>query len=201
MADQIKELIEKINQEGIQAAEEKARQIEEDARAKAGLILQKAESQAQKMTGDAQDRIGSMQASSQAALQQAGRDLILALKQVVSGMLERVIATETAAALSPETLGGIIAALVKDSCRGHDGEVLVYLKEQDKRALEGTFLSKLKAELKKGIELRAQDDIRAGFIISFDSGKSHFDFTDTSLAQYLGTQVKPLLAEILKRKQ
>jgi V/A-type H+-transporting ATPase subunit E len=201
MADQIKELIEKINREGVQAAEEKARQIEQDARAKAGMILQKTEVQSKKMIEEAQDRIDSMQASSRAALQQAGRDLVLSLKQEISEMLERMIVADVSAALAPDALAMIITALVKEYCRGQDTEVLVYLKEQDKRVLEGGFLNKLKGELKKGIELRAQDDIQAGFVISFDSGKSHFDFTDRSLAQYLGAQVKPKLAEILKGKQ
>ncbi|MFA5361689.1 MAG: hypothetical protein WC335_00360 [Candidatus Omnitrophota bacterium] len=198
MTDQIKELIEKINEEGVQAAEEKARRIEQEARDKAGMIMQKTEAQAKKMVEEAQDRIDSMQASSQASLQQAGRDLLLSLKREISEMLERMIITEASAALTPDALAAIITALVKEYCRGQDSQVLVYLKEQDKRVLEGAFLSKLNGELKKGIELRAQDDIQAGFVISFDSGKSRFDFTDRSLAQYLGAQVKPKLAEILR---
>ena len=76
----------------------------------------------------------------------------------------------------------------------------MYLKEQDKIKLEGHFLNKLKGELKKGIELRGQADIQAGFIISFDSGKSHFDFSDKALAQYLGSYVKPKVAEILREE-
>ena len=116
-------------------------------------------------------------------------------------MLEKVAAVEIAGALTPEALAVIITALVKEFCRGQEGEVLVFLKEQDKRVLEGAFLSKLKNELKKGIELHSQDDIQSGFVISFDAGRSLFDFTEKSLAQYLGTQVKPKLADILNGKQ
>ncbi|MDD2702482.1 MAG: V-type ATP synthase subunit E family protein [Candidatus Omnitrophica bacterium] len=201
MTDQIKELIEKINQEGSRAAEENARRIEQEARDKAGIILQKAESQAKKMTEEARDRIDSLQASSQAALKQAGRDLLLSLKQEIFEMLERVMVAQASAALKPDALAAIISELIKEYCRGQDTGVQVYLKEQDRRVLEEDFLNKLKGELKRGIELRAQDDIQAGFVISFDSGKSHFDFTDKSLAQYLGTHVKPKLAEILKGEQ
>ncbi len=201
MADQIKELIEKINQEGVQAAEAKARQIEQEARAKAESILQKAESQAKKMIEEARDRIESLEVSSRTALQQAGRDLLLSLKQDILAMLERLMGAEVSAALTPEALAAIITVLTKEYGRGQDAGVMVYLNERDKRVLEEAFLNKLKDELKNGIELRAQDDVQSGFIISFDSGRSHFDFTGQSLAQYLGAQVKPRLAEIFKGEQ
>ncbi|MFA5099548.1 MAG: hypothetical protein WC547_01525, partial [Candidatus Omnitrophota bacterium] len=82
-------------------------------------------------------------------------------------------------------------------CGKNDTNVVVYVKEQDRQALEGHFLSKLKEDLKKNIELRGQDDINAGLVISFDAGKSQFDFSDKALAEYIGSFLKPAVAELL----
>ena len=198
MADQIKELIEKINQEGVQAAQEKAREIEDLAQQKAEIIMRKADAQDKKITEDGQDKGNRLQESSQAALKQAARDLLLSLKKEIVALLERLMVKDVSAALTPEELSRIIAGVIKEYCGQENNEVIVYLKDFDKNKLEGHFLSKLKDELKKGIELRQQEDIHAGFIISFDAGKSHFDFSDKALAQYLGTYLKPKVAELFK---
>jgi hypothetical protein len=46
--------------------------------------------------------------------------------------------------------------------------------------------------------LRSADNIRAGFTISFDQGKSCFDFTDESLAEFLGQYLNEHVTKILK---
>lgn len=197
MADQIKELIEKIQAEGVQAAQAKAGEIENEARQRADWIVQKATAQAKNIVDDAQDTVNRMQASGQAALQQSGRDVLLTLKKEIDAMLQRVIASQTAATLTPEELSRIISGLIQAYGGKNDAEVIVYLKEQDRQALEGHFLNKLQEDVKKNIELRAQGDINAGLVISFDGGKSQFDFTDRALADYIGSFLKPAVAQLL----
>ena len=198
MADQIKELIEKINQEGVQVAEEKARQIEAQAKAQAEMILQKANSQAKKIIEEAQEKISRMQESSEASLKQAGRDMLLALKGQINQKLQNIISAEVSASLNPEELAKIIEGLAKEYCAKDNKGAIVYLSDGDKNKLEGLFLNRLKDELKKGIELRSQEDIRSGFIISFDAGKSSFDFSNKALVEYIGLSLKAKVAELLK---
>jgi V/A-type H+-transporting ATPase subunit E len=197
MADQIKELIEKIQAEGIQAAQDKANEIENEARQKADWIIQKASAQAKKIVDDARDAASRFEASGHAALQQAGRDIVLALKKEILEMLERLIASQAAEALTPENLASIISGVIGAYASKGEGSIIVYLKEQDRQSLESHFLGKLKNDLKRGIELRGQGNIRAGFIISFDNGKSQFDFTDREIAAHLGSLLKPSIAGLL----
>ena len=198
MADQIKELIEKINQEGIQAVQEKAREIENEAQQKAEAILRKAEAQARGIIENAQDKANSLQESSQVILKQAARDLLLTLKAEIIAVLDRLITKDVGTALSPEALFQIISAVIKEYGGGENNKAMVCLSDADKKKLEGYFLNKLKDELKKGFDLCQQADIQSGFIISFDAGKSHFDFTDKALAQYLSSFLKPQIAELFK---
>ena len=45
---------------------------------------------------------------------------------------------------------------------------------------------------------REVQDIRAGFVISYDGGKSQWDFSDKALAEYIGSCLNPKLNVILE---
>ncbi|MFZ5800322.1 MAG: hypothetical protein ACOY3D_02955 [Candidatus Omnitrophota bacterium] len=198
MTEDIKGLIEKIQKEGIEAAEGKARAIENVAVAKAKEIADNAKAEAERILSAAKEEISRRQKSTQELLKQAGRDLILSLKEEINMMLEKVILAAVRQALGAEELNHIIGALIKDGKGKEGAEIVVSLNKEDCAKLTDTMLSRLQAEMKKQITLRPAEDINAGFIISFDSGKSHFDFTDKALSEYLAQQVKPQLADILK---
>lgn len=198
MAEDIKGLIEKIQKEGVQAGEEKARAIEEKAAAKAKEIVENARAEAARLLSAAKAEIARRQESTNALLKQAGRDLIISLKKEVNAVLERLILAAVRQSLNTEELKQIISGLIKE-CKGEEGvDIVVSLSKGDCDKLKDEMLSRLQAEVKKHVILKPVEDIAAGFIISFDSGKSHFDFTDKALSEYLAAQVKPQLAELLK---
>lgn len=197
MSEELKGLIEKIQTEGVLAAEEKARQIEQDARQKAKEILAEAGSAADKLTAEAKERIARMEESSSLAIKQAGRDTLISLKKEINSLLGKVVKSNIAAAVSPHELTRIIISLIKDV--RHKEGVQVTLSKEDLQKIEAGFLDELKEEIKKGVSLKEAEGLSSGFLISYDSGKSHFDFSDEALAEYLSSHLKPKLAEILKQ--
>ncbi len=197
MSDEIKNLIEKINQEGIRAAEEKAAQIESEAREKAAEILKNAQLDADKLIKGAEEQARLMDEKEKALLAQAGRDLLLTLRKEINSMLERIIAQEIRQALTPQYLGGIISELIQKAHAQDSGDIVVSLKKEDLDALSAGFLAKLKEETRRQIVLKPSGEISGGFTISFDSGKSQYDFTDKALVEYIGGYLKPKLAQIL----
>lgn len=198
MAEDIKGLIEKIREEGVKVAEDRARQIEEGASSRAQELVEKARQEARKIIAEANQQSVRKEESTKALLQQAGRDLMLSLKKEIDAMLNRLIVAQVAEALSPEELIRIITLLVKDYRGKEDGDSIITLKKADCEKLSKGFLAKLKEEAKKGIVLKASEEINGGFIISFDAGKSHYDFTDRALAEYLSLYLKPQLSQILE---
>lgn len=196
--EEIKELITKIQQEGIKIAQDKAQRIEEETKKAAADILHKAKTEADKIIKEAKEASCAMQAATENTLKQAGRDLVLSLKKEINAVLEKIIARQIRQALTPAELEKIIAALVKGTQQKEASHIEVILNKEDLKKLEDGFLEKLKSELKKGVTLKASEDILAGFMISFDQGKSYFDFSDKSLADYIATYLKPQLAGILK---
>ncbi|MBM3250406.1 MAG: hypothetical protein FJZ09_06170 [Candidatus Omnitrophica bacterium] len=197
MAEDIQGLIEKINREGIAAAEEKARRIEEEARLEAHRIIEKAQAEAEALVNEARNKISVMEEREKALLAQAGRDLLLVLRKEINAMLERLIIQDVRHALTPEAMFKILSSLIQHVCARDRDEIVILLNKEDARRIEESFLVKLKEETKKQIALRPAEDIRAGFIISYDAGRSQFDFSDKALAEYIGTFLKPKLKEIL----
>lgn len=199
MVEDIKNLIEKIQQEGIKAAQEQAKDIEDQARRRAEALIEKAEKDAQKLIVEAKDRVAKMEKSGSTSLEQAGRDLLLTLREEINVMLDKLVVAQVRQALESRELINIITMLLKDVSGKEKAGTIVSLDKKDLKKLEQGFLGKLSELAKQGITLRSSADVRAGFTISYDSGRSHYDFTDRALAQYLGLHLKPKLAELLKK--
>jgi len=198
MAEQIKDLIEKINQEGVRAAEENAREIKKEAVKKAAVIIEKATVEAHGIVSAAKEEAALLQKNTLALLRQASRDTLLGLKKEVSSILDALIVSNVRQALSPEELAKILASLIGEAGGKEKAQVIVSLKKEDCAALEKYFIEKLKDQLKAGITLKPSEDVLGGFVISYDGGRSHFDFTDKALAEYIGAYLKPALKSVMK---
>ena len=113
-------------------------------------------------------------------------------------MLDRLITLRLREEFSPGAMSRIISSIIKNYKGTMEDDVIVSLNKEDLKKIENDFFAKLKTEVKKGITLKQADDIQAGFLISYDDSKSHYDFTDKGLAEYISLYLKPKLAELLK---
>ncbi len=198
MAEEIRDLIEKINQEGIKAAEEKAQNIEAAAKQRADEIIAQARLEAEEMIAAAKDRIRREDEKGKTLLTQAGRDLLLSLRKEMNDMLGRLMVADIQQALTPEALFNLLSEVVRNFSKKEGSDITVLLNKKDLEILEKNFLLQLREETKEKIILRPAEEISGGFTISFDSGKSCYDFTDKALAEYIGTYLKPKLNKILQ---
>ena len=198
MAEEIRDLIEKINQEGIKAAEEKAQNIEAAAKQRADDILAQAGLEAEEMIAAAKDRIRREDEKGKTLLAQAGRDLLLSLRKEINAMLGRIVVSDIQQALTPEALFKLLSEVVRNFSTGENSDITVLLNKEDLETLEKNFLYKLREETKKKIILKPAEEISGGFTISFDNGKSCYDFSDKALAEYIGIYLKPKLNQILQ---
>ena len=83
MPEQLKDLLNKIHKEGIKAAEEKTRQIENEAQLKAQKIVNDAKKQAQVILEDAKLDAEKMKESAEASIKQAARNLMISVKNEI----------------------------------------------------------------------------------------------------------------------
>lgn len=200
MAEKLKELLEKINQEGIIEAEAKAKAIESEAKLKAERIIKDAKGQAGKIIEDARSHTKRIKEATDAVLKQSSRNLILALKEDIKSIFSKVIAAETAEAMSHSELASILEKVINNFAEknGESSDLKVLLNPKDLKRLKKTFILKLKEKLKMGIEFKPAANIDAGFSISFDKGKSFFDFTDEGLSEALCIYLNPELERLFK---
>ena len=115
-------------------------------------------------------------------------------------MLERLIKLDLQQALTVGELSGIISTLIKSAPLSLGSQIIVSLNKPDKDKLEQGFLKQLVAETKKPIVLKSADGIDSGFVISFDAGKSIFDFSGQALSDYICGHLRPELSKILNPK-
>lgn len=199
MTERIQELLDKIKNEGIEVAEAKARDIEARAQTRAGEIVALAQEEAARIVSGAKMESQKTKDVVEAALKQASRDMLLRLRKEITKTLEGIVLKDLRESLSPEVMVSLIqkiAAAYFNNAQA--GDIQVALSGEDLKKLENGFLAKLKGALKQPLVLRSADNIRAGFTISFDQGKSCFDFTDESLAEFLGQYLSEHVTKILK---
>jgi vacuolar-type H+-ATPase subunit E/Vma4 len=198
VAEDLKRLIEKIQKEGIETARGKASEIEAEANLQAQAIVSKAKEEANRLLDEAKYEIARQKETTTNLLRQAARDAVISLRQELLQKLSNVIKKETHAALKAKDLADILIKLMKECCKEAGSNVEITLSKEDAEKLTHAFISGFKEELKKGITLKTADDISGGFLISYDTGKSQFDFTDSALAEYLAQYVQGRLDDILQ---
>ena len=198
MPEEIRDLIEKINQEGIRAAEEKAKAIEDEARQRSDAILSRARAEADAMISAANERIRREDERERALLAQAGRDLLLSLREEINAMLRHLVVSDIRQGLTPDTLSRLLFEIIRNYNAKERSDIIVSLNKKDLELMEQHYMDKLRQETARGITIQPREEIQGGFTISFDNGKSCYDFTDKALAEYIITYLKPKLKKILE---
>jgi V/A-type H+-transporting ATPase subunit E len=200
---QLQELIDKIKKDGIESASEEASRLKAEAEAEAKRIVDAAGKEGEAIVARARAEGEKFEKAGVAALTQASRNLVLAFKAEIQSLLDKIVAQEAASAYSEDTLKAILPELVKTwaakgSDSGHQDAINVILSEGDLKKLSGFFSEKLSQELKKGVELKSDRNLGAGFRIASKDGSAYYDFSSESVAELLAAYLNPRLGEILK---
>lgn len=195
---QLQELIDKIKKDGIESAAALAEKVRADAESEAKRILDTARKEAEAILAKAKADAERTEQAGIAAVGQASRNLVLAFRAEIQGLLDAVVARETGAAYGDEVLKAAIPAVLGAWAeKGVDG-LDVLLPADRLAALESYFSGKLSGELKKGLELKADRNLGAGFRIAAKDGSAYYDFSAEAVAELLSSYLNPRLAEVLK---
>ena len=196
MSQQVQELIDKIKQEGTLVAEKDALSIKKDAQAKAESIIDGARQEAKKIINDANITAEKTKVSGEMALKQASRDVVLSLRQQIGVLLQGIVENDIKAALSAEGLTKILTKIVTH--QGESNDIRVTLSLEDLKAVEDNVIGQLQDQLKGRVKFQGLSDVTGGFTVSYDGGKSCFEYTEKSLTEYLGLYLNEQLTELVK---
>jgi V/A-type H+-transporting ATPase subunit E len=198
MEIQLQELIDKIKKDGIESASEEAFRIKAQAESDAKSIVEAARKEGADIVARGKADAERLEKAGIAALEQASRNLVLAFKGEIEALLSRIVAAKVDAAYGDEALKTIIPDLVKNwAAKGVDSLDLI-LGEESLGKLRSYFDSRLAAEISKGVELKSNRNLGAGFHIANKDGSAYYDFSAESVAELLSAYLNPRLSEILK---
>ena len=202
MEVQLGELIEQIKKEGVATAEAEAKAIVDAAKADAEKIIDEAKAQADKILNDAKSETERMTKSSEDAIRQSGRNLLISFRESVSRELKAIIGENVSAVYSSEALAQIIVNIVANWANKPDAEdIAVILNTEDLNRLEETILAALKEKMLNGITLKANDNFDGGFRIAVNNGSAYYDYSAEAVVEMLSNYLSPKVTELLKEAE
>jgi len=200
MAEDVQGLLDKIHQDGIAKAQQEKDAIIAAAKKEAAQIIADAKAQAEDLQKKAQAEAAAGQDKANAAIRQAARDTVIALKTDLLTKLKNVTRSCIAEAMTPEVMKQIILTMAqtyaKDANAGDSLEVLLPKKEQEQA--EAFLKAQLLAELKADPVIELTNEFNSGLQISFRDNDVYFDFSDDALAEVLCRFVGPKLTAVIK---
>jgi len=195
---QLSELIEKIKKEGIESAQTEVVKLKADAELEAKKIIETAKSEAKTIVGKAAEEAKRSESAGSAALEQASRNLVLAFKGEIQGLLDKLVTDAVAASYSADALKSILPDLLKNWAVKNTDSLTVLLSEADLAKLDNSFKNQLASTLKGGVVLKPEKTLGSGFRIVEKDGTAFYDFSAESVAIMLCAYLSPKLAETLK---
>ena len=197
MSIQVKELIDKIKNEGVLAAETEAEKIISEAEAKAAQIIKDAETRAEAHKAQAEKEIEQQKAAGIAAIKQAARDVLIGLDKQLVKRMDTVIIEAVDTALNTSLTEKIIVEMINAWAEKGEEGVRVVLSSNDAELLKESLKGKLSQELRDGVEIIPSAKFDKGFRIGGSSGVL-YDFSKESIAEVLSQALSPDLATALK---
>jgi V/A-type H+-transporting ATPase subunit E len=199
MADQLQGLLERINREGLEKAEAERQRLVAAAQAEAQALIDKARTETECLVAEARRETDKLRIAGEASLQQAARDVIIALEIELKTALTNIVREDVSQALSPERLADIILELTR-AYTATDRQATVQVPEAQMDALQATFTARLANYLQSGIELKPVPDLDAGLRLSWSGDHMVHDFSVEAITELLCAQLNPRLSRIVRQR-
>ncbi len=197
---QLQELIDKIKKDGVSNAESSARKIISDAETKAASIISDAEAKADSIIKNAKAETERMEKASEDAITQAGRNLIISFRDGINKELSAIVTYETEKAMDKDMLKKLIPETVKAWATNASAEDLsILLPAKDLKALEASLKIALKTRVSKGLEIKSDASLSAGFRIGSKNGAAFYDFSAEEVANLFSSYLNPKTTELMKK--
>ena len=202
MEIQLQELIDQIKKDGVEVAVCDAKSIVESAKTEAGKIVADAKAQADKILADAKVENERMVKSSEDAIRQAGRNLLISFRESVTRELDAIIGETVNSVYSADSLSQLVVNVVESWASKPDVEdIEVILNSNDVQLLEKTALSTLKEKISKGVTLKANDNFDGGFRIAVNDGGAYYDYSTDAVIDMMSNYLSPKVVKLLKEAE
>lgn len=202
MEVQLNELIEQIKKEGVEAAEAEAKSIIDSANADAEKIINEAKAKAEKIIADAKSENDRIVKSSEEAIKQAGRNLLISFRESVAKELKKIVGEKVDALYSGEEFSNLLVTVLENWAKNSDTDDLtLILNSDDLKKFEETALHTLKEKMLGGVTLKASNNFDKGFRIAVDGGSAYYDYSREAVVDMLSDFLSPRVTQLLKEAE
>ncbi len=192
MAEELQQLLEKIQRDGVDKANAEAAAIVAKAKEEANALVKKAQEDAAAAEAKGKADAEAYAARARETISQAARDTVLKVKQDVMELLKKLLLQNVTAALATEAVP-LAAAAVKELVTGSaTAEIAAAPKLVD------ALRAQLAAQAQDGVKVVSDETTGAGFTVRLDNGRVEHDFTDAAIADALAQRLRADLAALLK---
>ena len=191
MAEELQQLLEKIQHDGVEKANAEAAAIISKAKAEAGACKKAAAEEAAAATAKAEAEAKASAERAEKTIQQAARDTIREVKNALDALFENLLAKNVNAALSTPGEAAKIALDAIRSLNADDAEVAANEK------LAAALKAQLAADAAKGVKVVLDPTVGSGFSIRLDGGRVEHDFSEAAISAAIAKRLRPALAALL----
>ncbi len=201
MAEQLQELLERIQKDGVDQAQAEAERILAGARAEAERLVKAAHAEAEQLRRQAEADGKAFAERGETALKQAARDVLLALGACINRALRGLVGADVKAALAdPETLGRLVEQAVTAYAQAPEGRqrLEVLLPQDQLEAVRRYGQARLAEALRAGLSFTGDGHIIAGFRVAVAGDRIEHDFTENAITSALCELLRPQVAAIVR---
>ncbi len=202
MEIQLQELIDQIKKDGFEVAENEASSIVASANEKAERIIADAKAEAERILAEAKKENEQLVRSSEDAIRQAGRNLLISFRESVANELDSVVGEKISEVYSSEKISEIIVNVVEAWSKNADiDDISVLLNENDAEKLEEGILAALKERMLGGVTIKPNDNFDGGFRIAVNNGSAYYDYSNEAVTEMLSTYLNPRVKALMKEAE
>ena len=194
MTQDLQQLLEKINTDGVEKAKSEATKIIAQANAQAKAIVAAATRDAEQLAAHAKQEADAFEHRAEETIRQSARDTVLNVEKSVTEMLTALLLKDVSITMnSPE----LVAQLASEAVRAYiqeKGEMDVVASAK----LVDVIRAKLASEAVKGVTVVSDAHTGSGFKVRLENGRVEHDFSGAAVADALAKNLRPKLAALLK---
>jgi V/A-type H+-transporting ATPase subunit E len=204
----VQALIERLKKQGVEAGQQQANAMLEEAHAKARKTLAEAQQEAERIRQQARDEAAREKIMGQEALRLASRDVMVSLKNQIIGLVAEVFGRQVTEHFNQEAFLKELLLTVCQQELQHvaPGQPVKVLFSEDWAKLSTTedgafknFVNSLCQEgLSQGVEFGTTSGKYAGFKVQVESEQVIVDLTDQSVAALLKQYLLPRFRAVLE---
>lgn len=195
MDQKIRELTDKIFNEGVEKGREEADKILAEAQKKSMEMLEDARREAEAIRKNAEKGRDELKSNTTSELKLYTGQTIQALRTSIADTItDKVVSEAVSKSVSdPSFLQGLIAKIVSNWTPGEE----IVIETADAKALEAFFAKEAKDLLDKGLVIKEAAGRATEFTIKPQNGSYKIDFGESELVELFKSFLRPRLVEML----